>query len=45
VSVKDTYTTATVEETPMLMMQWLDNVNYRLENSSSLQYSFNFGAT
>ena len=29
------FTTATVEETPLLMMQWLDNVNYRLENSTT----------
>jgi len=29
------FRTASVEETPILMKQWLDNVNYRLENSLS----------
>lgn len=29
------FTTASVQETPILMKQWLDNINYRLENSST----------
>lgn len=29
------FRTASVEETPILMKQWLDNVNYRLEDSRS----------
>lgn len=29
------FQTASVEETPMLMQQWVDNVNYRLENALS----------